>query len=48
MKTQTAEEGKGAKGPLGGAGMSQMTWPWKAGKEFVFHSKIKAVTFGLS
>lgn len=45
---QAAEgEGKGAKGRLGGAGMSQITWLCKAGKEFAFYSKIKRVTFGL-
>ena len=41
------EQLKGKKrGP--GAGMSQITWPWKAGKEFVFYSKIRGVTFDLS
>lgn len=48
MKRQTAErEGKGAEGRLGGAGMSQVTWPCKAGEEFVFYSEIKDVTFDL-
>lgn len=49
MKIPTAErEEKGAKGRLRGAGMSQITWPCKPGKEFVFYSKIRCVMFDLS
>ena len=49
MKLRTDErEEKGARGRHGGAGMSQITWPCKAGKEFVFYSKIRDVTFDLS
>lgn len=48
MKIPTAErEEKGAKGRLRGAGMSQITWPCKPGKEFVFYSKIRCVMFDL-
>lgn len=46
---QTAErEEKGAKGRLRGAGMSQIAWPCKPSKEFVFYSKIRCVMFDLA
>lgn len=41
---QTAE----GEGELGGGCMTQTSWPWRAGKELVFYSKIKGVTFGVT
>lgn len=44
LKGKGREPVKTWKHPL----VSQVTWRWKAGKEFVFYSKMKGVTFGLS
>lgn len=52
MKDETGEQLKGqGREPVKtwrDALISQITWRWKAGKEFVFCCKTKGVTFGLS